>query len=93
MMVPAPTSSVTAPRRAPWGCSGCNTRWTSLTQAHCVKCHRQFASVGVSDKHDRGGVCQHPETVRTKAGKRVYRLVEGADGPVWRSYEQRPTDI
>ncbi len=69
-------------------CSGCDRRWTSLTQAHCVRCHRQFASVGVSDAHDRGGPCQDPEYVRNKKGEPVYRLSPEADGPVWRSFKR-----
>jgi hypothetical protein len=69
-------------------CSGCPRRWTSLTQAHCVRCHRQFASVGVSDAHDRGGPCRNPADVRNKKGEPVYRVSKEAEGPVWRSFQR-----
>lgn len=71
------------------GCSGCDMRWTSLSQAHCTLCHRQFASVGVADKHhrydqQRRATCLDPAQMRTKKGLPVYRL----DGRVWRTYER-----
>lgn len=70
-----------------WGCGGCDRRWTSLKQAHCAKCHEHFASVNVSDHHDRGGECQHPAAVRNKANTPVYRLSDEVEGPVWRSWQ------
>jgi hypothetical protein len=92
MMVPRPSTTDTAPRRA--GCSGCQRRWSSLTQAHCQLCHEHFASHGLADKHHtyderRKPTCHPPAQVRTKGGQRVFRLSEEAEGPVWRSFQRR----
>jgi hypothetical protein len=77
--------------RAPWSCR-CGRRWASLTQAHCSVCHQQFASVGVSDHHQRDGVCMWPADVTKKNGEPRYRASSEAEGVVWRSAEQRPDD-
>lgn len=52
-------------------------------------CHRQFASVGVADKHHTYGerrepTCHDPATLTTKNGTPRFRL----DGDVWRTYER-----
>lgn len=74
------------------GCS-CGRRWTSLTQAHCQMCHRQFASVSLADKHHtydeaRRATCHDPEYVRSKRGVPVFRSSPEVGGPVWRSFER-----
>lgn len=73
-------------------CSGCPRRWNSTTQAHCVRCHEQFATVGVSEAHDKTGPCLPPAEVTRKNGDPVYRAVDTAEGVVWRSFAQAPTD-
>lgn len=78
-----------APAFPRWECRDCGTGWDSQTQAHCQLCHRQFATVGVSDKHHtydagRRPTCHDPATLRTKKGEPVFRL----DGQVWRSYQR-----
>lgn len=42
-----------------WSCSGCDTRWTALTWAHCGVggCHDTFLSVEFFDWHRVDGVC------------------------------------
>lgn len=90
--IPHPEAS-----RAPWSCK-CGRRWRSLTQAHCTVCHEHFGTYGLADKHQTFGpnremTCHPPAEVVTKeTQKRVFRLSEEADGPVWRTYERREMD-
>lgn len=74
-------------KRGKWGCSGCDRRWTSLTQAHCPVCHQQFAGMAAADRHRNvsKNLCRHP----TKVGLVLH---EESYGAVWRSPGVRPTN-
>jgi RNA polymerase subunit RPABC4/transcription elongation factor Spt4 len=63
-------------------CKDCHRSWTSLSQAHCITCHEQFATNGVSDRHWIKGHHIHPSFI-AEAGDLVLR--DEAAGPVYRS--------
>lgn len=45
------------------GCGRCGARWTSLTAAHCARCHETFADSGGFDAHRVDGRCVPPAQV------------------------------
>ena len=63
-------------------CRDCHRSWTSHAQAHCVRCHEQFASNGTAERHwGRGGEHRDPVVAGLVAHDEAY-------GTVWR----RPGD-
>jgi hypothetical protein len=41
-------------------CGGCITTWTGMVMCHCAGCHNTFSSLGLFDRHRRGGRCREP---------------------------------
>jgi hypothetical protein len=59
-------------------CRDCHRSWVSMSQAHCVLCHENFATDGVAEKHWIKGVHTHPSDVPKLECR------EEGHGPVWR---------
>jgi hypothetical protein len=70
-----------------WGCSGCPTRWTSLSEAHCPVCHEHFRTMNAADRHRRNNTCTDPATATNRAGDALFVLsTRGTtvnSAPVW----------
>jgi uncharacterized paraquat-inducible protein A len=66
-------------------CRGCHRSWPSRAQAHCLRCHEQFASPGVADLHWTKAGHVHPTTVSK------LECHDEAYGPVWRTATITPS--
>jgi hypothetical protein len=75
------------PSPTTWGCSGCPTRWTSLTEAHCPVCHCHFRTMDAADRHRRDNTCTDPSTATSAAGTPLFvpstRGTTVDKAPVW----------
>ena len=91
---PEKTSETRDPNRGiAFSCSGCESRWTGTSRAHCAApgCHRTFSTPNLFDLHrsargDRG-TCLDPATVRNRHGERLLFFRDG----LWRGPEM--TDV
>lgn len=66
-------------------CKGCDRIWTGLRECHCGICHRHFSQVRSFDDHRTLGThnqCADPLTLTRKDGRPMYKVTEGAWGPV-----------
>lgn len=41
-------------------CSGCPSRWSGLSRAHCSGCHLTFTGVTMFDRHRNSDGCANP---------------------------------
>lgn len=67
-------------------CSGCATRWSGHTPAHCSACHRTFASVRLFDAHRSNDTCRAPESLKFSGGTRQRMVLD--DRGVWRDAQR-----
>lgn len=89
---PGPVSgstNVPEPRK-PYGCGGCDSRWSGVSRCHCSRCHHTFAGAALFDKHQHlrndVGYCDDPSAMtNSKTGAQLMFL---DDAGIWSSVEE-----
>lgn len=72
----------------------CGATWSSRSHAHCASCCQHFTSGSGFERHQVGGECQDPSTMRTQTRRAIFKQVRraGCSTKAWALNNDREDD-